>query len=170
MTTPPSTIVFRQSVRASDSAAIRALAESTGFFRPDEVDVAVELIDERLRDSDKSTYRFLFAELDGVVVGYSCFGEIPCTIGSYDLYWIVVDPTRQGAGIGRRLMLESESVIAGLGGRRIYVETSSTPRYRPTRTFYDRCQYVIAAELPDFYSPGDGKVIFVKADLHTARD
>lgn len=165
-----SQIVYREVVQASDSASVRALADSTGFFRTDEIDVAVELVDERLRDGDKSTYRFLFAEIDGAVAGYTCFGEIPCTIGSYDLYWIVVDQTRQGAGIGRKLMMQTESVIAALGGRRIYVETSSTPRYLPTRTFYDRCDYTHAAELPDFYAPGDGKVIYVKANLNTATD
>ena len=35
-------------------------------------------------------------------------------------------------------------------------------QYAPTRAFYLRCGYEIAAELPDFYEPGDGKVIFVK--------
>jgi hypothetical protein len=42
------------------------------------------------------------------------------------------------------------------------VETSTRAQYEPTRTFYERCGYEIAAELPDFYAPGDGKAIFVR--------
>jgi hypothetical protein len=44
----------------------------------------------------------------------------------------------------------------------MYVETSSRPQYGPTRTFYRRLGYRSAAELPDFYGPGDGQVIFAK--------
>ena len=55
----------------------------------------------------------------------------------------------------------------GHGARRsapptLYVETSSRPQYEPTRAFYGRLGYHVAAELPDFYGPGDGQVIFAK--------
>lgn len=156
-------ITFRQSVEQVDCDIVRKLAESTGFFRADEVQVAVELVMERLRDGNISTYQFLFAQVDGQTVGYACFGEIPCTIGSYDLYWIVVDSMWQGRGFGQRLIRESEAAIAGQGGRRVYIETSGTARYQPTRKFYTRCGYSVAAELSDFYSPGDSKLIYVKA-------
>ena len=48
--------------------------------------------DERLEKGAASGYEFVIAEDDSSMVGYACFGEIPCTVGSYDLYWIVVDP------------------------------------------------------------------------------
>lgn len=156
-------IAFRHSVEPVDCEIVRQLAESTGFFRADEVQIAVELVMERIRDGQISTYQFLFAQVDGQTVGYTCFGEIPCTIGSYDLYWIVVDSRWQGQGFGQRLIRESEAAIAAQGGRRIYIETSGTERYEPTRTFYKRCGYALAAELADFYSPGDNKLIYVKA-------
>jgi len=44
----------------------------------------------------------------------------------------------------------------------VYADTSSRPQYEPTRAFYLSCGYVQEAFLADFYSPGDGKVIFVK--------
>jgi ribosomal protein S18 acetylase RimI-like enzyme len=158
-----SNICFREHVQPDDADAVRCLAESTGFFRADETRVAVELVEEKLRDGEKSSYRFLFAECGGQTLGYACFGEIPCTIGSYDLYWIVVDPNRQGEGVGRNLMEKTEAEVAVRGGRRIYVETSSTARYLPTRCFYERCGYSVAARLTDFYAPGDSKLIYVKA-------
>lgn len=140
------------------------MAEATGFFRADEVEVAAELVRERLEKGMASGYEFLFAEdASGEVMGYSCYGEIACTIGSYDLYWIVVDPQHQRKGLGRALVAETERRIAARGGRRIYIETSSLPQYAPTQGFYDSCGYIIEARLEDFYKPGDAKLVYVKA-------
>ncbi len=155
-------LTFREEVRDSDVLLVRSLASSSGFFRPGEIDVAVELVEERLREGSHSTYRFVFAELEGRPAGYACYGEIPCTVGSFDLYWIIVDSSLQGMGIGRRLMKKSEALIAAAGGRKVYVETSSTARYKPTRAFYHACGYQKVAELPDFYLAGDDKVIYEK--------
>ena len=52
--------------------------------------------------------------------------------------------------------------MAEQGRFRVYVETSTRPQYAPTRAFYLACGYQLAAELPDFYAPGDGKAIFLK--------
>ncbi len=160
----PATVagIVRDEVLPHDPQIIRAIVNSTGFFHPWEVDIAVELAEERLSKGVASGYEFLFADRNGVTEGYVCFGEIPCTRGSYDVYWIAVRKECQGQGLGRQLMLLAESRIQKLAGRRIYLETSGRPDYLPTRTFYDRCQYSIAAELPDFYAPGDSKIIYVK--------
>ncbi len=42
------------------------------------------------------------------------------------------------------------------------IETSAGERYVPTRGFYLKNGYRVEATMADFYSPGDGKVIFVK--------
>ena len=152
----------RTDVRESDPAAIRAIVESTGFFSSAEVDVAVELAEERLARGEASGYHFLFAEIAGRVVGYTCFGPIACTVASYDLYWIAVDEACRGQGFGRELMLASEARIAERGGSRVYIETSSRDQYQPTRLFYLRCGYTEEARLEDFYSPGDAKVVYLK--------
>jgi len=153
---------FRSEVRPADRQQIREIVESTGFFHPWEVDIALELADERLSKGSASGYEFLFADDQGRTDGYACFGEIPCTRGSYDIYWIAVRRECQGKGLGRRLMQLVEQQIRGLAGRRIYLETSGRSDYLPTRSFYERCQYQLAAELPDFYAPGDAKIIYVK--------
>ena len=49
-----------------------------------------------------------------------------------------------------------------LGGRRLYVDTSTSEKYAPTRAFYRGAGYSVAAEMPDFFRDGDGKVIFMK--------
>lgn len=154
----------RSEVRAGDAAAVRRIVESTGFFTPAEVDVAVELVEERLARGIASGYHFLFVdEGERGPIAYACFGPIACTVSSFDVYWIAVEASHQSRGLGRELMSLSEDAIAALGGTRAYVETSGKPQYEPTRRFYLRCGYTIEAELPDFYAPGDAKVILVKA-------
>ena len=154
---------FRYEAKPSDVEAIRTLVASTDFFSAAEVDIAVELVQERLAKGDASEYFFVFTDdPDGRPTGYTCYGPIAGTVGSYDLYWIAVAPTAQGQGLGQRLLVETERLIAEQSGRHIYVETSSRAQYDPTRRFYERAGYDHAATLPDFYAPGDGKVFYVK--------
>lgn len=158
-----SPIQWRTQVCSADSAAVRRVAAATGFFSTEEVDVAVELVDERLAQGAASGYEFVLADIDDELAGYTCFGPIPATAASYDLYWIMVDPRHQGRGLGRMLLERSEAAIHEAGGRRVYIETSSRAQYEPTRGFYLRTGYTQAALLDDFYAPGDGKLIYVKA-------
>ncbi|MBM4000700.1 MAG: GNAT family N-acetyltransferase [Planctomycetes bacterium] len=153
---------LREKPRESDAAAVRSIVESTGFFHPYEVDVAEELIVERLRKGPSSGYHFVFAMLDGETIGYACHGPIACTQCSHDLYWLAVASPQQGKGLGRRLLGETERRIATMGGRRVYVETSGRPQYAATRTFYERCGYRLEATLDDFYAPGDSKCVYVR--------
>jgi GNAT superfamily N-acetyltransferase len=142
---------------------------STGFFSNAEIEIAVELIEDRIAKGERSDYKFLFTDVDDQPIGYACYGEIAGTVGSYDLYWIVVHNEHRGKRIGRQLMNETERLIAARGGRRVYVETSSREQYEPTRQFYLKCGYAIDATLRDFYSPGDGKVILSKSLVREPR-
>lgn len=155
-------MTLRREVVPADIVAVREITESTGFFSEQEIEVAVSLIEARLGAGHQSGYHFLFAERDGRVAGFACFGPIACTVASFDLYWIAVHLESQGLGLGRFLLEESERVIWESGGRRIYVETSSRPQYEPTRRFYLRCGYVEEAVLRDFYAPEDSKVMYLK--------
>jgi ribosomal protein S18 acetylase RimI-like enzyme len=153
---------FRETPGPDDCLSVRKIIESTGFFNNEEIEVAVELVQERLTKGASSGYYFLFSEKAGEVIGYTCFGPIPCTQASFDLYWIGVREGFRSLGLGKELLAGSERIIAGLGGKRIYIETSSRTQYRPTRMFYQRCGYSEEAILKDFYAPGDHKVIYVK--------
>lgn len=161
---PPSNdpVTFRHELVPVDRAQIRDLVHATGFFHAEEVDLAVELVDEWLAKGASSGYEFVIAEQDGRIVGYTCFGLIPCTQSSYDLYWIAVHPKAQGQGLGRRLNAETERRIRERSGTRIYAETSSRPQYRSTRAFYERTGYRLAEMLEDFYAPGDGRATYLK--------
>ena len=160
MTTEHANIVIRYQVKPDDSSAIEQLVTATGYFSQAELEIAVELVDERLAQGTASGYEFVIAEVDSALVGYACFGEIPCTVGSYDLYWIAVVPQCQGWGIGKQLLQHVESQVRRIGGRGIYIDTSGCEQYASSRGFYERCGYRLIANLPDFYGPGDPKHIF----------
>jgi GNAT superfamily N-acetyltransferase len=154
---------YRTEVRRADRQNVGSLVAKTGFFSAEERLIATELIDERLAKGDESGYFFLFAEEKERLVGYACFGPIPGTLQSFDLYWIVVDPSLQRHGVGRSLLEAAEREMAKRGAGRIYIDTSSRPQYEPTRGFYKACGYREEAFLADFYAPGDGKIVFVKS-------
>ena len=158
----PLDAVFRYAPCPQDILDIRDLVEATGFFHSYEVDVAVELVEDRLTKGNASDYHFVFIENNGRLAGYVCYGPIPCTAHSFDMYWIAVHPDFQNQGLGRILADESERLVTQAGGHRIYIETSQSEAYDPTRAFYHRCGYRFEAVLEDFYAPGDGKIIGCK--------
>jgi GNAT superfamily N-acetyltransferase len=159
----PRGVVFRDEVLPEDGERVRRLVDITGFFHPAEVTVAKELVEERLQKGEASGYHFIMAEHYGRLVGYACFGPIPCTEASYDLYWIAVHPDFQGRGLGRRLLAEAERRIKAAGGRRIYVDTSQRVQYASTRAFYESRGYRLETVLKDFFAVGDGKAIYCKS-------
>ncbi len=156
-------IIYRDEPRDTDPRDVHMITESTSFFSKTEVDIAVELVRERLEFGEDSGYYFVFAEKSGKVIGFTCYGPIAGTESSFDLYWIAVLEGFHGMGLGKKLMKISEAKIAAMGGTRVYIETSCREQYNPTREFYDACGYEHEATLKDFYSPGDSKAIYVKA-------
>lgn len=159
-------IMYRGDPEYSDMRRVREILNSSGFFSGEEIEVAVELVEERLKKGVSSGYHFLFAGRGEEVIGYSCFGPIPCTIGSYDLYWIALTSSLRGSGLGKDLLHRTEQIIIELAGKRIYAETSSREQYHPTRAFYEACGYIVEAVVKNFYAPGDDKIIYAKALVH----
>ena len=103
----------------------------------------------------------------GAVAGYACFGATPLTQGTYDLYWIAVDPKLHGAGVGRALMRATEDAVRAEGGRLLLIETASKPSYDKTRAFYLAWGCSEVARVPDFYAIGDDKVIYARTLART---
>lgn len=155
-------ITFRTKTVAEDIGSIRKLVKETGFFRSDEVDIAAELVEESVKKGEKSGYHFIIAEVKNQVIGYTCYGPIPCSLLSWDLYWIVTERTWQGKGIGSRLLKMTENNIKASGGKNIVIETSSKELYAPTQHFYDKNGYHLKARFEDFYDAGDDKLVFMK--------
>jgi GNAT superfamily N-acetyltransferase len=153
---------YRFVPRSSDVARLRELVASLDAFSPAERDVALELLEARLRHGEPSGYLFVFADVGHELVAYTCWGPIPLTRSSFDLYWIVVHPRYQGLGIGRDLLAETERAAGAHGGERLYIETSSREPYARTRAFYLRAGYREVARFEHFYAECDAKIVYCK--------
>ncbi len=148
----------------SDRDRALGLARRTGFFTEAEVAVAEELMDVYLDRPGQRDYDVIVVgTAAGAVEGFLIWGPTPLTEGTYDLYWMAVDPASQGRGHGTALVRWLEEKVRSLGGRLIVIETSSQPKYAPTRNFYLGLSYTEKARVPDFYKPGDDRVIYTKA-------
>ena len=146
-----------------DHERVMEIIRATRFFLPEEIKVAEELIDIYLSQPDQKDYQVVVAEDEnGRVVGYMTYGPTPLTAGTWDLYWIAVSPEVQGRGCGHLLVRYLEDEVKKNNGRLVMIETSSQPKYLPTRKFYEKLGYREMARIPDFYRPGDDRVIFGK--------
>jgi ribosomal protein S18 acetylase RimI-like enzyme len=155
-------LVVRSFGRA-DRPELERILEGIALFSPEEVACALELADIFLNDPRQGDYRALAAVQPGnKLVGYACFGPVPLTRGTYDLYWVAVAPMSQRLGIGSLLLRRVEEVVEGAGGRLLLIQTSGRPDYDSTRSFYTKNGYVEVARIADYYAPGDDGVIFEK--------
>ena len=145
-----------------DRGPLRDLVAATGVLTDEEVEIALELIDVVLDVPGQTDYIIRVSEEGGKVAGYYCVGPTPATEGTFDLYWVAVDPALHGKGIGRSLDDHACDLIRGMSGRLIIAETSSLPRYERTRDFYLRRGYREVAKIVDYYRPGDDLVVYGK--------
>src|SRR5712672_1879482 len=151
---------------AADRSGVFRILENAGNFTPEEVGTALELIDEWLDLGEHSGYLTYVLdardEESSEVLGYVCFGPSPLTESTYDLYWIAVDKSKHRGGVGKRLLKFAEEEIVRRGGRMLLIETSSQETYGGTIHFYERTGYELVGNIPEYYKPGDDKLIFAK--------
>ncbi len=130
-------------------------------FSPEEVSVALEVIDTSLQPGN-ADYQVLLAEREGETIGYICYGPTPMTEGTFDLYWIASDPKVRGQGVGAALVSAMEGDLRRKSARLVRIETSATEAYGPTRGFYEAMKYTEEARFRDFYKVGDDLIILKK--------
>jgi ribosomal protein S18 acetylase RimI-like enzyme len=151
---------------AADRSGVFRILENAGNFTPAEVGIALELIDEWLELGEHSGYLTYVLEArdpeKSEVLGYVCFGPTPLTESTFDLYWIAVDKSKHRGGVGKRLLKFSEEEVLRRGGKMLLIETSSQETYGGTIQFYERTGYELVGKIPEYYKPGDDKLIFAK--------
>jgi ribosomal protein S18 acetylase RimI-like enzyme len=146
-----------------DKAKLHSMLIESRVFNSKEIDVAMELIDIVIKDQIQNDYKIhCMANDQDQPVGYICYGPTPMTEGTFDLYWIVVDPHFQGQGIGSKLLDFLENMLRGMDGRMILVDTSSIPQFEKTEKFYLQNGFREAARVYDYYSAGNDRVTFCK--------
>lgn len=146
----------------ADTPALCTLTAGTGVFKPHEIDVLREVLDEFHAGQAGPDHVAVVAEEGGHLVGYAYYAPDVMTDRSWYLYWIAVAAGTQGRGVGKAIMRHVEDDVRARGGRLLFIETSSLPHSEGTRRFYARIGYELTAVLRDFYSDGDSMVIFRK--------
>lgn len=149
-------------VRDGDLEPVLALARETAVFTTKEVEVVKELLKAELETPAQNDYHSLVFEEGDQILGFTCYGPTSMTEGTYDLYWLFVDPKHQRRGIGSALLGEIEKGIRRARGRMLIADTSSTRPYLPARRFYQNHGFRKVAEVKDYYCPGDSRFTYVK--------
>lgn len=166
-------VSIRPTIR-EDYNSILDILKGTNSFTAEEIKIADELLNSYFDHSSVSGYWTYTAmsrheqaqvgiplETDKIA-GYICYGPTPLTLGTFDVYWVAVDPALQGHGIGTELLNFAEDDISRHKGTLITIYTSSQEKYSPTRDFYLKRGYHEGARIHNYYRPGDDLVIYVK--------
>lgn len=122
----------------------------------------MEVFEDYFDPAENEGHYCFTRERDGQTVGYVYFALEEMTDQAWILWWIAVDPSEHGRGIGRELLLFAEEQARSRGGRVMFIETSSLPSYENTNRFYAKNGYEQEAVLRDFYRDGDDKIIYRK--------
>lgn len=149
-------------VTIQDTPVVLRLTAQTGVFKPMEIDTLWKVLDEYHQIYRNEGHRAFVFEEGEQVLGFTYYAPREMTENTWYLWWIAVDTTMQGKGIGAKLLSWVEEDVKQLHGRVLMIETSSLPHYQPTRKFYEKKGYDTVGCLPDFYADGDDMVIFQK--------
>lgn len=151
-------------IETTDRVRLLEVVAATKNFSQDELAIAEELVEIVLTQPDQTDYFGFVCEDkgNGVVAGFLLIGPTPATAGTYDMYWIVVDPTFQGQGVAQALDVQAVKFVKERQGYWLIAETSSQPSYERSRAFYVKQGYSVLARIPDYYKLGDDLIIFGK--------
>ncbi|MBN3884125.1 MAG: GNAT family N-acetyltransferase [Nostoc sp. JL34] len=146
-----------------DTTALIALADATGLFEPNQLEELGEILSDYFGGSSGKGKRFWITDDDNGAVGVAYCEMEPMTDQTWNLQLIAIQPDRQGQGRGATLLRYVEQTLIRRGGRILLVETSGTPDFERTRTFYRKCGYEEEARIRDFYQAGADKIVYCKA-------
>jgi len=149
-------------LETKDRERIEKILVDTKNFNDEEIRVAMELIDICLNNVSQNDYEIFVDEESGELRGYVCIGPRPLTSGTYDLYWIAVNPEIQSKGVGSGLINYVEEYLKVKKARLILIETSGKASYEKERKFYEKNSYKELVNIKDFYNVGDSLVIYGK--------
>jgi ribosomal protein S18 acetylase RimI-like enzyme len=103
-------------------------------------------------------------ETETVIAAAYCAGEL-FSDRVWNLYFIAVHPDVQARGVGAQLLawIEVRLTAQGIGANALIIETSSLDEFAVARAFYIKHAYQQVGEVPDYYGPGDDKIVFWRA-------
>ena len=151
-------------MQAPDPADIESLVRETASSAPKKSLSPANWPNDGLKLGAASHYRFVLADRDSDVSRL-------CVLWPDSVYSQRLGPLLD-CRVGGSQTTEAGAPTAGEASSRPYwplAAPASTPirhpgsSTMPTRAFYASLGYRAAGEFPDFYAPGDGKIVFSKA-------
>ncbi len=155
------TTITIRSAKPDDTEAIMNVAEAIGLFEGEELEELGGMLGGYFEDSLGEGHSWIVCDDNGVV-GVAYFAPEQYANGTWNLYFIAVDPKSQGKGYGSAMINHVEKTLAEKGQRLLLVETSGLPNFESTRKFYRKQGYEEEARIREFYKAGDDKIIFRK--------
>ena len=149
-----------------DQAAVTDLAVINNMFAVEELGGLTDAFRGAV-NGDLDGHQWFVATADNNdVVAAAYLAPEPFSDRLWNLYFIAVQPSQHGTGVGTALLGHLERLLRAKGeaeARVLIVETSSTGQYEATRAFYEARGLVREAQIREFYGPSDHKVVFWKA-------
>jgi GNAT superfamily N-acetyltransferase len=146
----------------ADTAALVALCGNSGLFKPEELKAVRGMFDDFHATNAGNGHQALTYDEGGTLIGVAYFTPREFTDRVWELLMIAVDAPRHRQGIGSRMLEAVEEVVRAADGRLLVIETSSKSGFERTRQFYRKHGYAEVAHIQDWFSDGDGKVVFIK--------
>ncbi|GJL95072.1 MAG: GNAT family N-acetyltransferase [Hyphococcus sp.] len=144
-----------------DKGDLLNLAVATGLFAPDELDELGGMLSEYF-DGNLGDDHFWIVDDENGMQGAAYYAPEMMADGTWNLYFIGVEPGNQGKGRGASMLRHVEGALKARGERLLLVETSGLDNFDLTRKFYRKNGYDEEARIRDFYKAGDDKVVFRK--------
>lgn len=141
----------------SDFDSILSLAEVSGLFESDQT----AILEELLRHPDPEDVWFV-DEADDGLVGVAYMAPEKMTDGTWNLYWIAIDPRYQRQGRGKAMLANVQTWLTAKEARILLVETSATEDFDYVRKFYAANGFEEEARIRGFYAAGVDKVVYWK--------
>lgn len=153
-----------RSTRKDEESQILSLAEATGLFESDQLDMLREMFHATVNATgEKNEIPFWLTDDDNGVVGLAYCEPERMTDGTWNLQLIGVHPTRQKEKRGKSILSHVELEVIGRGARILIVETAGIPEFDYVRKFYEKNGYAKEATIRDFYADKVDKVTYRKS-------
>ena len=138
-----------------DGPAVVDLAVAVGMFSREEA----AFLDEALF-ADGATCLIEDADDGAGLASVLLYRPEEAADRAFDLTMIAIRPDLQRGGRGAALMRHAERDLRGRGQRLLVVRTSGSSQYAGTRAFYRRLGYTEQTRVADYWTDGDGLVLY----------
>jgi len=159
---PPAVPVRVRPFRPEDQASVSALIGRVRDFTKRDRRESRDLVAIAADPDAVPAFELRVATVGDDITGFVCFGRSPLTDATFDLFWIAVDPRHERNGVGSALLGAAEHRMRARRGRMVVIETSGAVHYRRQRAFYRKHGYRRVARIPDYFGPGEARIIYTK--------